>query len=405
VSIVPPDREPVRLLASDASVSPAVRNLLLTPPPVKPLDAHVAMRVRGAVLQAPGAAASVAKATSAASSQPLALAKLGVVAATAALFGAGVMTLVSGYVNSPSGQFGSANDRSGVVVVSATTQQQSSHRLADGSATAARLAASGKGSLANLGPGSAAANPIGAATHSDVNSASDQASHGFGTDGARDDFDPNNQKLSSAASRSDSSSALGSGALGSGALGSGALGSGARNGDAVDPPSGGALPANTPPGAGPVERSSGSAVLSVDDLASIEEDPFHDATRRRASTDSRVLVRPAFRRIASSSAADTARNSLVRAADRRVMSSLEEETLLLEEARTKLGRDPETALSLALEHQSRFRRGQLLEQRRMIHLEALLRLGRDKEALELAKSIGNSLYQARAQALLAKYGI
>jgi hypothetical protein len=395
VSIVPPDREPVRLLASDASVSPAVRNLLLTPPPVKPLDAHVAMRVRGAVLQAPGAAASVAKATSAASSQPLALAKLGVVAATAALFGAGVMTLVSGYVNSPSGQFGSASDRSGVVVVSATTQQQSSHRLADGSAPAARLAASGTGGLANLGPGSAAANPTGAATHSDVNSASDQASHGFGTDGARDDFDPNNQKLSSAASRSDISSPLGSGALGSGA----------RNGDAVDPPSGGALTANTPPGAGPVERSSGSAVLSVDDLASIEEDPFHDATRRRASTDSRVLVRPAFRRIASSSAADTARNSLVRAADRRVMSSLEEETLLLEEARTKLGRDPETALSLALEHQSRFRRGQLLEQRRMIHLEALLRLGRDKEALELAKSIGNSLYQARAQALLAKYGI
>jgi hypothetical protein len=41
----------------------------------------------------------------------------------------------------------------------------------------------------------------------------------------------------------------------------------------------------------------------------------------------------------------------------------------------------------------------------MIHLEALLRLGRDEEALALAKTIGNSLYRARAAALLSKYGI
>jgi hypothetical protein len=157
-------------------------------------------------------------------------------------------------------------------------------------------------------------------------------------------------------------------------------------------------------GAGESEQAA-NTVFSVDDLAAADEDLFHRDMGRSASNDARVLVRPAFRHIASSSEAETNRAHRLRASTPRMMSSLEEETLLLEDARTKLGRDPENALTLALEHQSRFRRGQLLEQRRMIHLEALLRLGRDKEALDLAKSIGNSLYQARAQALLAKYGI
>jgi hypothetical protein len=397
VRSLPPDREPVRLLAADASVSPAVRNLLLTPPPVKPLDAHVAMRVRGAVLQTSGAAASVVKATSAASSQPLALAKLGVVAATAALFGAGVMTLVSGFVDAPSGQFGGASDRSGVVVVSAKQAQQPSRRdtarqdtARDTERGAARLAASGAGNQESQG--SPAAYTTGAAAHQGLDGANHQtpASHGFETDSAR--LDPNDQKLSSGASRTDAFGGNGSGAS-------------ARNGEPADPPSRGALPTGTLHGAGDVERSPGNAVLSVDDLAAVDEDPFYDATRRRASNDSRVFVRPAFRHIASSSEVSASQTSRLRTTDRRLMSSLEEETLLLENARTKLGREPEIALGLALEHQSRFRRGQLLEQRRMIHLEALLRLGRDKEASELAKSIGNSLYQARAQALLAKYGI
>lgn len=86
-------------------------------------------------------------------------------------------------------------------------------------------------------------------------------------------------------------------------------------------------------------------------------------------------------------------------------NSLREETRLLEGARSKLGREPAAALSLALEHRRRFPRGQLLEQRRMIHLEALLRLGRDAEARTLAQGAGGSLYRTRATALLGRYGL
>lgn len=379
MSDLPDEHEPLRLLASQSGLSPAVRSLLLTPPPVKPLDAQVAMRVRGAVLQTgavlqAGAALKTSAATAGAvkaatlSSQPMALAKLSAVAATAAVVGAGVMTLISSYVQSPSGQFGGANDRSGVVVVSANPTSHASH---DGvwSPAATSVLAPLDSSGARIVGSQATASPA-------VDRNQDAA--GTTSHGREVDAVPANDAANTEA-----------------AVVSGVANSETRVSNALSPES----------TRRERDLDQATTVLSVDDLAAADEQLFHDSSRRAAARDGRVLVRPAFRRIAASSETNSQRSRFTRALPLQAMSSLEQETLLLEEARTKLGREPESALKLAIEHQSKFRRGQLLEQRRMIHLEALLRLGRDKEALELAKSIGSSLYQARAQALLSKYGI
>src|SRR5690606_14571581 len=77
--------EPARLLASDPALSSTMRGLLQSPPPVKPLDAPVAMRLRGAVLQSPNGPVGPTKAASGPSTQPAALAKLGAIAGGAAL--------------------------------------------------------------------------------------------------------------------------------------------------------------------------------------------------------------------------------------------------------------------------------------------------------------------------------
>lgn len=327
-----PLAEPVRLLASDAALSSTMRGLLLSPPPVKPLDAQVAMRVRGAVLQSPHGGLAAAKAAGATPSQPAALAKLGVLAGGAALFGAGVMTLVSGYLASP-GQYSSVTNRHNVVISSSN---------GGSSADAVRSTAD---DVVSLSPTALGVRDGRATTNETA----------LGHDGIAG-LDSTTQRGTS--------------------VGEGSAARDSRS-DAH-------------------ERWLTDKVVSVDDLASVD-DALFQSSPQDAHDDTRVVVRPAFRRIAS-----TVRNGKP---SPRTLSSLEEETSLLEEARSKLGREPERALTLALQHQSRFRNGQLLEQRRMIHLEALLRLGRDSEALELAKTIDGSLYRTRARALLTKYGI
>ena len=87
------------------------------------------------------------------------------------------------------------------------------------------------------------------------------------------------------------------------------------------------------------------------------------------------------------------------------VDSLREETQLLEQARSQLARNPRHALALAAEHERRFVRGQLLEQRRLIQLEALLRLGQDERALRLSEGFQHALSKARAGALLQRYGV
>ncbi len=62
-------------------------------------------------------------------------------------------------------------------------------------------------------------------------------------------------------------------------------------------------------------------------------------------------------------------------------------------------------MALATEHERRFARGQLVEQRLLIQLEALLRLGQDERALRLREGLQHALSKARADALLQRYGV
>ncbi len=78
---------------------------------------------------------------------------------------------------------------------------------------------------------------------------------------------------------------------------------------------------------------------------------------------------------------------------------------MLEQARSQLARNPRGALALAAEHEQRFVRGQLIEQRRLIQLEARLRLGQDERAMQLSERLRTALSQARAKALLQRYGV
>lgn len=371
------NEDPQRLLEGNSTLSPLARDLLRAMPPVKPLDANVALRVRTTVLQSSGAPVNPGPAAGSVRPSPsVAYVKLGAVAGTAALFGAGVMTLVSSVVNAPAGQFGAPNDRSGVVVVSATGPRGASHldaKTLAANALTTKTTAASDGAQAYGGPadattlaGSTGDKPTAPASVVDAVVAEANALR----EQAADDLGRRDGESSGARAGTTEAELGARGQVSAGATGA---------------------PADT------------DLVLSVDDLQAADEQLF---TGQRANHDGRVMVRPAFRRIASSADSGATPSSHRKSSLRTLaITSLEQETILLEEARTKLGRDPEAALELALEHQSRFRRGQLLEQRRMIHLEALLRLGRDLEAQDLAKSIGSSLYQARAQALLEKYGI
>lgn len=90
-------------------------------------------------------------------------------------------------------------------------------------------------------------------------------------------------------------------------------------------------------------------------------------------------------------------------------SSLAAEAALLETARAKMRAAPAQALALALQHTSRFPRGQLSAERALIQIEALHRLGRDAEARSLAHSLlsggAAGMYAERVQQLLGKSGV
>lgn len=355
------ESDPPRLLEGKSALSDNARSLLLSPPPVVPLDAGTAMRVRSAVLQA-STPASVGSRQTSGSNASWAYGKLGLVAASAAALGAGITTLASTHLGSRSSHFGHAEDRSGVVIVSA----------------GARTDAHPVGGVA---PEGVSLPPLGRDPRAIAGSSIDDSAQ------ARALGDEPTSSHLALEAQQEASTARGAKL----ANPHGSPRSGARATDDWDVP-------HTTREHSISSGSDTAPVLSVSDLEPIAEAAFTSGPHQRST---RVVVKPAFRKIAASGGS----GSRPTATRLPAANSLEEETLLLEDARTKLGRDPEAALSLALEHQSRFRRGQLLEQRRMIHLEALLRLGRDNEALALAKSIGNSLYQARAHALLEKYGL
>jgi hypothetical protein len=67
-------------------------------------------------------------------------------------------------------------------------------------------------------------------------------------------------------------------------------------------------------------------------------------------------------------------------------SLLARETRMLEVARSALGSDPAQALEITKEHSKLFPKAQLRDERELIAVDALLRLGRRAEAWERAKS-------------------
>jgi hypothetical protein len=156
---------------------------------------------------------------------------------------------------------------------------------------------------------------------------------------------------------------------------------------------------------------SASEDTSVSDRAALETAPTHPETATpvpsvaieptpRASAGHAVLVAPgrerkrptALRSEASSNDTD---------------SSYETEAHLLAEARGKLKGDPSRALELAEEHQRRFATGQLVEEREVIAMTALVRLGRIAEASSRWETFrarfAESAYAPRLSSLFAPF--
>ncbi len=80
------------------------------------------------------------------------------------------------------------------------------------------------------------------------------------------------------------------------------------------------------------------------------------------------------------------------------------EARYLEEARSRLNSDPRGALDATRAHRSRFPNGQLAAERELIAVDALLRLGRRREAERRAEALlgVSGLYERRARRLLER---
>jgi hypothetical protein len=80
------------------------------------------------------------------------------------------------------------------------------------------------------------------------------------------------------------------------------------------------------------------------------------------------------------------------------------ETQLLLEAQRALATDPRNAIAIAREHARRYPRGQLVAERELLMVQALVELGRTREAeargRELRKASPNSIYQERLDKVL-----
>jgi hypothetical protein len=81
---------------------------------------------------------------------------------------------------------------------------------------------------------------------------------------------------------------------------------------------------------------------------------------------------------------------------------------MLEVARSALGSDPAQALEITREHTKLFPKAQLRDERELIAVDALLRLGRRTEAWERAKTRilqeKDSLYAKRMRQLFGPLG-
>jgi hypothetical protein len=83
-----------------------------------------------------------------------------------------------------------------------------------------------------------------------------------------------------------------------------------------------------------------------------------------------------------------------------------DELALLARAQAALASDPATALSLVNDHQARFTRGALAQEREVVAIDALLRLGRRSEALGRAvrfnQQFPGSVHARRIDVLLGR---
>lgn len=86
------------------------------------------------------------------------------------------------------------------------------------------------------------------------------------------------------------------------------------------------------------------------------------------------------------------------------MASLDDELLALRDARALLERDPTAALRRARSHEHSFPEARLSIEARILEIEALVRLGRTKEASALVQEVlsgpGGSLYRERLESLV-----
>lgn len=363
----PSTQDPVRWADMPAETLGPVSKLLVSPAPIKALPSDVAMRVRANVLRSP--VPTAASESGSLLTRHAASLKLGGIAVGAALFGAGAMTALS-----------SAQDPDALRVVIAPTSslapEDTNGRLNAGDVrTATSRAVVVNFASERVGAGEEerantthvdSTQKLGATQQPPSANRSPSAPNAASLDESQESAPPGRERASETSIAEEHDER------------------GAVSNTAQQP--------NVARTAKELQQISQEERNGA--LDGVVRDQDFDLLTQAEVID-RPVVRPQFRRVT------TARKSIPRP----TLSSLEEETLLLEEARGKLGRAPDAALALALEHQSRFRQGQLLEQRRMIHLEALLRLGRDEEAKKLAGSIGSSIYQARANALLVRYGI
>jgi len=132
--------------------------------------------------------------------------------------------------------------------------------------------------------------------------------------------------------------------------------------------------------------------------------PAAHSARRAESTAEAAAVQPTPEAAASTAAPPPARGRRPRSARETGLSAEVEQ---LDAIREHLQHAPALALQAAAAHERRFPRGELAQERELLRIEALFRLGRAGEARaradRLAGASAGGAYRAQVQRLVARY--
>lgn len=109
-----------------------------------------------------------------------------------------------------------------------------------------------------------------------------------------------------------------------------------------------------------------------------------------AETATPPAVQPSALAVQRSAADTPAEPSVPRPRAAVAHRSMVSEASLLDSARSLLSRDPQRALQLTREHATRFPRGSLIQEREVIAIEALRRLGKEEAARKRGAEFGQS---------------